>query len=119
MNRTLALAIAALSAAAAVSARADDITIDHTPFTSTLTRAEVVADMHRFRAAGLPPWAYGYDQLAHFRSAKTRQQVTAEFMASRAAVAAFNGEDSGSAYLAQHQQPWMPGGTMLATMQAE
>lgn len=35
-------------------------------------------------------------------SAKTRAQVTAEFLASRKEAAAFTGEDSGSAWIAAH-----------------
>src|SRR4051812_9370091 len=98
MNRTLAVALLAISAAS--SALADDITIDPTPFVSTRTRAEVQAELRQFKQAGVNPWAQGYDQLARLRSTKTRAQVTAEYLQSREEAAALGAEDSGSAWLA-------------------
>ena len=98
----IALSLAfALTAAASV--HADDITIDPTPFTSTLTRAEVMADLQQARRSGVNPWADEYNPLADFQSSKTRAQVTAEYLGERNAVAAFNGEDSGSVYLARRE----------------
>jgi hypothetical protein len=104
MNRHFALALVA-AAAVAGPAFADDITIDPTPFTSTRSRAEVIAEMQQFRHAGVNPWADEYDQLAGFRSDRTREQVTLEFQASRDSVAALTGEDSGSMYLARMSAP--------------
>jgi hypothetical protein len=101
MNRKIALSL--ILAAAGAVAHADDITIDQQPFTSTLTRAQVMAELQQFRAAGVNPWADDYAPLAHFRSARTRQEVTNEFMASREAMAALHGEDSGSVYLARRE----------------
>jgi hypothetical protein len=98
MNRKLLLSALALLAAAAGPVAADDITPEP-PFTSTRTRAEVMAQLRDFQRTGVNPWADGYDQLAHFTSRKTRAQVTAEFMGARDEVAALNAEDSGSAYL--------------------
>lgn len=116
MNRHLALAlVAAVAAAAAASpAFADDITIDPTPFTSTRSRAEVIGEMQQFRQAGANPWADEYNPLAEFRSDRTREQVTLEFQATRASVAALTGEDSGSMYLARITAP-----ASLATQMAE
>jgi hypothetical protein len=106
MNRNLAIALV-LATAAAGNAFADDITVESTPFVSTMSRAQVQADMQQARAAGIDPWSQTYDQLAGFRSERTRAEVTAEYTAERASVSAFNGEDSGSVYLASHepQQP--------------
>jgi len=112
MNRKLATTLSIVSTAAAAfafaaiasgNAYADDITIDTTPFVSSRTRAEVVAEVMgqaealriansewstQMSAADLPP------------SAVTRAQVTAEYIASRREVNALNAEDSGSSYMA-------------------
>ena len=80
-------------------ALADDITMDP-PFTSTASRAQVIHELQLYRQAGINPWADDYSPLAQFRSERTRQEVTSAFLAERDAVAARNGEDSGSAYVA-------------------
>jgi hypothetical protein len=54
MNRNIALSLV-LCAAGAV--QADDITPEPGRTASTLTRAEVIADMQQFRRAGIDPWA--------------------------------------------------------------
>ena len=90
--------IIAACLAAAGSAFADDITIEPTPFVSTRTRAEVIAEMQQARSEA-SPWADTYDQLAAFRSTLTRAEVVADYLLSRDEVQAFNGEDSGSMYL--------------------
>jgi len=94
MKRT----IIAICLAAAGSAFADDITIEATPFVSTRSRAEVIAEMQQARNEA-NPWADGYDQLQAFHGTLTREEVIAEYLLSRDEVQAFNGEDSGSAYL--------------------
>lgn len=99
MNRTAIVAV--VIAAATVSALADDITIDTTPFVSTATRAEVQAELKAFKQSRVNPWSMQYNPLAHFTSKRTRAEVVAEFMDARDSVAAFNSEDSGSAYLAR------------------
>jgi hypothetical protein len=101
MNRKSIIAIA-ITAAAAGSAFADDITVETTPFVSSATRAEVQAELGRYQQAGVNPWSNRYNPLAQFRSQRTRDQVAAEYLAARDRVAAFTGEDSGSAYLASH-----------------
>jgi len=98
MNRTIATALIAFSAAGA--AFADDITIDDSRFTSTRSTADVQAELKQFKQAGVNPWSQGYNPLKDFRSTKTRAQVTAEYLNARDRVAAFTAEDSGSAYLA-------------------
>jgi hypothetical protein len=100
MNRYILSSVLAIAAAAVTTnAMADDITIDTNPFTSTATRAQVQAELQQFKASGVNPWSQGYNQLGDFRGAKTRAQVSAEYVQSRDAVSAFTGEDSGSAYL--------------------
>ena len=66
---------------------------------STRSSAEVRAELDQFKK-GPNPWASSYNPLASFKSSKSRDQVQAEFIANRNAVAAMNGEDSGAAYLA-------------------
>lgn len=107
MNRksTIAalIAIAATSSAFAGTSLAGDISIDDTAFTSTRTRAEVQAELAQFKQAGVNPWSTSYNPLRDFRSEKTREQVTAEYQASRDSVAANTSEDSGSAFAAANK----------------
>lgn len=98
MNRNTLIAFALASSA--TMAFADDITIDPTPFVSTATRAEVQAELARFEASGSDPWSRQYNPLSDFNSERSRAEVTAEYVQARDRVAAFTGEDSGSAYLA-------------------
>ncbi|MCC2632745.1 MAG: hypothetical protein K0S48_631 [Ramlibacter sp.] len=98
MNRNFAFA-ALFAVAISGNAMADDITIDTTPFVSTRTHAEVQAELVQFRKSGISPWSIQYNPLATFKSSVSSEQVTAEYLASRGEVAAFNGEDSGSSYL--------------------
>lgn len=98
MNRNVAFALASLCIAAG-PALADDITIDPQPFVSTLSRAQVMDELAQFRRSGVNPWAQDYDQLAQLHSTATRADVRTGYLAERDAVAAFNGEDSGSAYM--------------------
>jgi hypothetical protein len=65
----------------------------------------VQEELRQFRMAGNSPWADEYNPLAQFRSSRTRAEVTAEYMGSRATVAALNAEDSGSSYLARTHMP--------------
>lgn len=99
MNSKALLALAAVAALATGAARADDITIDNTPFQSVRTRAEVQAELGQFQKAGVSPWSIRYNPLAKFQSQQTRAQVQAEYRAERDQVAAMTAEDSGSAYL--------------------
>lgn len=96
-----ALVIAAAASAAAVNARADDITIDPNPFVSTRSRAEVKEELRQFQASGQNPWADDYNPLMEARGTRTRAEVMDEYQADRAEVAALTGEDSGSSYLAR------------------
>jgi hypothetical protein len=115
MNSKTLLAVAAFAAIASSAARADDITIDTTPFHSTRTRAEVQAELFQYKKAGVNPWSISYNQLSQFKSAKTREQVQAEYRAEREAVAAMTAEDSGSAYLTQLAAARNVGTTLAGT----
>ena len=112
MNRKSTLVVLALVAAAG-SAFADDITIDNTPFVSTLTRQEVMAQLVQYQQAGINPHATSYNPLKYFSSAKSRGEVQQEFLASRQTVQAMNGEDSGSSWLTAHRG--QEAGTSLAS----
>ena len=118
MNRTLIASVLAIAAGSANVAFADDITIDPHPFTPSLTRGEVQAQLQQYKAAGANPWSTSYNPLARFQSSRTRADVTAEFLQARDEVAALNGEDSGSSWIAAQARraapPVVAGGTLLA-----
>jgi hypothetical protein len=101
MNSKALLAVAAFAALASAAARADDITVDTTPFQSTRSRADVQSELTQFRTSGVNPWSKQYNPLAGFTASRSRAQVQAEYLAERDRVAALTGEDSGSAYLSQ------------------
>jgi hypothetical protein len=109
----IALAAAALSVAT-FGAQADEADNSQfaLQFNGTRTRAEVQAELASYQKAGVNPWSIAFNPLKSFKSEKTRAQVTAEYLADRDAVAAMNGEDSGAAYLAQHQA--MPAAPVFA-----
>jgi hypothetical protein len=118
MNRYLIASVLAIAAASTSVAFADDITIDPHPFVASATRGEVQAQLQQYRAARVNPWSTSYNPLARFQSAKTRAEVTAEFLQARDEVAALNAEDSGSSWLAAQVRraapPVMAGTTLLA-----
>ena len=101
------IVLAALSLSA-LTAFADDMDASGqfaaTAAAAPATRAAVQAQLVEYRNAGVNPWSTSYNPLKSFRSEKTRQQVTNEYLASRNAVAAMTGEDSGSAFLAVNKQ---------------
>ena len=103
MNRNFALSLVLAAAAVAGNAVADDITPEPS-FVSTLSRAEVQAELQQSRG-GVDVWAQDYDQLAGFRSERSREDVIAEFTAEREMVAAMNGEDGGSMQVARQALP--------------
>jgi len=107
MNHRTASALAfACSVAAATlaatamssSARADDITIDTTPFVSQRTRAEVraevLADRAKLSSAGHEWIAQQSDPLP--TSGMTRAQARADYVAAREEVMARNSEGGGA-----------------------
>lgn len=95
-------------AAFAGSALAEGPIEQNTVFTSTKTRAEVLADLGAYKKAGVNVYATGYSPVRTFVGQKTRAEVVADFMANREMVRAFNGEDSGSAWLAQARGTRIP-----------
>ena len=126
MNRNLATALTfvstgaaalAMAAIASGNAYADDITVDPTPFVSSRTRAEVRADVigqgEALRMAS-SEWSTQLNTAMPPHSTVTRAQVSQEYIATRREVNAFNGEDSGSAYLASLPRR---GGLMMAGSQ--
>jgi hypothetical protein len=107
MNRNTVIALVLASAAAAGNAfagtsMAGDISVEATPFASSVSRVEVQAELKQYKRSGVNPWSMAYNPLRDFQSTKTRAEVTAELQASRDRVAAFTREDSGSAYLARN-----------------
>lgn len=80
------------------------------------SRVQVQDELVQFRAEyPVSPWSFRYDPLARFQSTTTRADVTAAYIADRDAVAAFTGEDSGSAYLAQGTTHGVPANANLAS----
>lgn len=113
MNRAHAISLA-IAFVAAGNAFADDITVDPKPFVSTASRSQVQGELMQSRKAGINIWADDYNPTADFRGSMSRAEVTAEFLASRNAVAAFTAEDSGSSYLARMTMPIGRRGTVVA-----
>jgi hypothetical protein len=89
MNRIIPSFIIAATTVFASAAFADDIT-PTPPFVSTRDRAEVQAELLQFRGQA-NPWSIAYNPLARFQSALTRDEVRAQFLASRDDVAAMTG----------------------------
>jgi len=124
MNRhlTFALGIAIAAAAAAIAiasgpALADDITIDKTPFVSTMSRADVKSGL--LNRAG--PMRYGanegsaeYNEVPQLKSSYTSEQAKADYIAARREVRELNGEDSGSSYFTVTRARGNPTSTMGA-----
>ena len=105
MNARIALSSLVLAAGCSGAAFAESPGPQTFPFTSTLTRAEVNADLQAYRAAGINPWSTSYNPLRQFKSVTTRDAVVADFIASRDEVRALNGEDGGSQTLAHRHVP--------------
>ncbi|HWI82302.1 hypothetical protein [Ramlibacter sp.] len=61
------------------------------------TKSRAVAQ----RAAPVDPWSMSYDPIAQAKLTRRRSELRREYIAAREQVAAFTGEDSGSAYLAR------------------
>lgn len=108
------IASAALIVAAAGNAFAESPLIVEDNFVSSRTRAEVLAELHAYKQAGVNVWSNQYNPLRAFKSNASREQVVAEYLADRNEVAAVTGEDSGSAYFAQASGQRRPGGAVLA-----
>ena len=113
MNRFAAtlLAVTATAFAGQVLAESPNA-VPEQAFTSAKSRAEVQAELAQYKQAGVNPWSTQYNPLRGFRSAVTRDAVTAEYIASRDVVRALGSEDSGSTYLAQQRAPWVGTSTL-------
>jgi hypothetical protein len=98
-------AIACAAAMASSSAYAESpLAVPATPFVSSLSRAEVQAELMSQRAtitAAGGEWAQQSNQVARMNSGYTTAQAKAEYLAARREVMALTGEDSGSSYLAK------------------
>lgn len=112
MNRKLALSSLVLATAFAGNAFAESPLQGNDPFSSGRSGAEVQAELHAYKQAGVNPWSTSYNPLKTFRSQTTRAAVTADYLASRDRVAAFTREDSGSSLLAQGDLPAPSVGTL-------
>jgi hypothetical protein len=124
MNRNLASALALAGTAAAafafgvlspVTASADEITIDTTPFVSTKTRAEVAAEVAGQGEALRMASSEAAMQAAPLAASDyTAEQAKADYIAARDEVNALTREDSGSFYLTQSTQPAADADVILA-----
>lgn len=110
---TLLLATAA-SAATADTGLAGDISIELTPFVSTLSRDEVRASVlaHRNEIEAMHAEDSGSSRL-QFTSTLNRADVVADYIAHRDEVSAMYSEDSGSHLLASTTRAAVP--AQLAT----
>ncbi|MES2939637.1 MAG: DUF4148 domain-containing protein [Pseudomonadota bacterium] len=96
MNAKYIVSIALIAAAG--TALAETPTPEPARTVSSVSRAQVQAELAAYKKAGVNPWSTTYNPLRGFKSTLTREQVTADYLASRDVVAATTGEDSGSAY---------------------
>ena len=98
-------AVACAAAMASSSAYAESpLAVPATPFVSSLSRAEVQAELMGQRAtitAAGGEWAQQHNQVARMNSGYTTAQAKAEYLAARREVMALTSEDSGSSYLAK------------------
>ena len=103
----LAVTIAASAAAVAVAlvspgnAFAESAAEYTTPFVSTLSRAEVQAQLtggSELLRSGSSEWTMQNNEPIALKSDETREQAKAEYKSARQEVIAVTGEDSGSAY---------------------
>jgi hypothetical protein len=98
----LAVSTAAFSGAA--FAESPNASVEQA-FTSSTSRAAVQAELAQYKKDGVNVWSTSYNPLKSFKSESSRDQVRADYIASRDDVAAFTGEDSGAARLAQGNVP--------------
>jgi Domain of unknown function (DUF4148) len=101
MNRNIALAIV-LATASVGSAFAGEITPEPTPFVSTISRAQVQAELAQYRRDGVDTTSYEYNPLSQFKSSTTRAQVSADYIANRDQVAALDAQARGAEAVARN-----------------
>jgi hypothetical protein len=120
MNRKIATALVLAATTAAGSAFAETpFAVQPDNFTSTRTRAEVQAELHAYKKAGVNHWSFMYNPLRSFQSTLTREQVVADYVASREEMAAIHSEDSGSAYFSRQAGTRQGASTTLAGQPTE
>jgi len=96
---------AALLAFAPKDSRADDITIDKTPFVSATTRSTVRADYLKHPGdSAYTEWGSQMNEQAPYKSALERGQARTGFIGAREEVHEYTAEDSGSTYLKSHER---------------
>lgn len=104
MNRNIAFSLV-LATAAIGNAYAGDGEFAHdqtTPVTSTVSRAQVKAELAQYRRDGIDTSSYEYNPLSQFKSGLTRAEVTADYIANRSQVAEMNAEASGAEAVARN-----------------
>jgi hypothetical protein len=104
MNRTIALSLV-LATAAIGNAFAGDGEFAHdqqAAFSSTASRAEVQSELAQYRRDGIDTSSYEYNPLSQFKSGLKRAEVTSDYIANRAQVAAMNAEASGAEAVARN-----------------
>lgn len=115
MNRKIASALILAATTAAGSAFAETpFAVQPDNFTSTRTRAEVQAELHAYKKAGVNHWSFMYNPLRSFQSTTTREQVMADFAASREEMAAIHSEVGDSASFGRQAGTRQPVSTTLA-----
>jgi aminoglycoside phosphotransferase len=112
MNARFALSALLLAASAASAFAESPLAAPEAAFTSSRSRAQVQAELFAYKQSGVNPWSISYNPLSTFRGTASRAAVVAEYLATRNEVRAFNGEDSGSAWLAQARLPGVPARTL-------
>jgi hypothetical protein len=118
MNAKIAFSALAIAAAFAGTASAETPDVSGqfaNAAAGQVTRADVQAELAAYKKAGVNPWSTWYNPLKSFQSTTTRQAVVAEYLASRNEVKALNGEDSGSAWLAEARGRNVPTSTYAGT----
>lgn len=108
------LAAFALAAIATSGAWAESPTVLKDTFVSTKSRAEVVAELHAHKKAGVNTYSISYNPVRNFQSSVSRDQVVAAYLADRDVVAAVHSEDGGSTWFAQHNQRHQDSATVVA-----
>ena len=115
MNRKIASALILAATTAAGSAFAETpFAVQPDNFTSTRTRAEVQAELHAYKKAGVNHWSFMYNPLRSFQGTTTREQVMADFAASREEMAAIHSEVGDSASFGRQAGTRQPVSTTLA-----
>lgn len=95
MNRKIVSAAIAVAAFAG-AAHAQGPIEQAEPFNSVRSRAEVQADLQQYKKAGINHASTWYNPLREFKSVRTREAATAEYIAARDEVAAQNAEVVGA-----------------------